>query len=42
VASVINSRGGVSTGRVILAEPERQRLMLEAEGVLFDARGIAI
>ena len=36
---VINSRGGVSTGRVILAEPERQQLMLEAEGVVFDARG---
>ena len=36
---VINSRGAVSTGRVILAEPDRQRLMLEAEGVLFDARG---
>ena len=36
---VINSRGGVSTGRVILAEPERQRLMLEAEGIVFDARG---
>jgi methylated-DNA-protein-cysteine methyltransferase-like protein len=36
---VINSRGGVSTGRVIIAEPERQRLMLEAEGVVFDARG---
>ena len=36
---VINSRGGVSTGRVILAEPERQRLMLEAEGVVFDIRG---
>ena len=30
---VINSRGGISTGRVILAEPDRQRLMLEAEGV---------
>ena len=36
---VINSRGGISTGRVILAEPERQRLMLEAEGVVFDAQG---
>jgi len=36
---VINSRGGVSTGRVILAEPDRQRLMLEAEGIVFDARG---
>lgn len=36
---VINSQGSVSTGRVILAEPDRQRLMLEAEGVLFDARG---
>jgi len=36
---VINSRGGISSGRVILAEPDRQRLMLEAEGVVFDARG---
>ncbi len=36
---VVNSRGGISTGRVILAEPERQRLMLEAEGVVFDGRG---
>src|SRR5262245_14345089 len=36
---VINSQGAVSTGRVILAEPDRQRLMLEAEGVVFDARG---
>ena len=36
---VINSRGTISTGRVILAEPDRQRLMLEAEGVVFDARG---
>jgi len=36
---VINSRGAVSTGRVILHEPELQRLMLEAEGVVFDDRG---
>ena len=36
---VINSKGGISSGRVMLAEPERQRLMLEAEGVVFDARG---
>jgi methylated-DNA-protein-cysteine methyltransferase-like protein len=36
---VINSRGAISTGRVILAEPDRQRLMLEAEGVMFDDRG---
>src|SRR5215468_3763183 len=36
---VINSRGTISTGRVILAEPDRQRLMLEAEGIVFDARG---
>src|SRR5258708_40250893 len=28
---VINSRGGGSTGRVVLAQPERPRLMLEAE-----------
>jgi methylated-DNA-protein-cysteine methyltransferase related protein len=36
---VINSRGAISTGRVILAEPDRQRLMLEAEGIVFDSRG---
>jgi len=36
---VINSQGAISTGRVILAEPDRQRLMLEAEGVIFNERG---
>jgi methylated-DNA-protein-cysteine methyltransferase related protein len=36
---VINSRGSISTGKVILAEPDRQRLMLEAEGVIFNERG---
>src|SRR5262249_20047075 len=36
---VINSRGAISTGRVIHAEPDRQRLMLEAEGIVFDSRG---
>jgi methylated-DNA-protein-cysteine methyltransferase-like protein len=36
---VINSRGAISTGRVILTEPDLQRLMLEAEGVVFDSRG---
>jgi methylated-DNA-protein-cysteine methyltransferase-like protein len=36
---VINSRGTISTGRVIIAEPDRQRLMLEAEGIVFDSRG---
>ena len=36
---VINSRGTISTGRVIIAEPDRQRLMLEAEGIVFDDRG---
>ena len=36
---VVNSSGGISTGRMILAEPDRQRLMLEAEGVVFDERG---
>ena len=36
---VINSRGAVSTGKVILHEPELQKLMLEAEGVVFDERG---
>jgi methylated-DNA-protein-cysteine methyltransferase-like protein len=36
---VINSRGGISTGRVIMHEPELQRLMLEAEGVQFNENG---
>lgn len=36
---VINSRGGISTGRLLLNEPQLQRLLLEAEGVVFDERG---
>jgi methylated-DNA-protein-cysteine methyltransferase-like protein len=36
---VINSRGAISTGRVIIQEPNLQQLMLEAEGVVFDERG---
>jgi len=36
---VINSRGSISTGRIILHEPDLQRLMLQAEGVAFDERG---
>ena len=36
---VINSRGAVSTGKIILHEPELQKLMLEAEGIVFDGRG---
>ena len=36
---VVNSRGSISTGRVIVQEPDLQRLMLEAEGVVFDERG---
>lgn len=36
---VINSQGGISTGRVILTQPGVQQLLLEAEGVVFDARG---
>ena len=36
---VINSKGSISTGRVIIAEPQLQRYLLEAEGVVFDARG---
>ena len=36
---VINSRGGISTGRVTIQEPQLQRWMLEAEGVVFDERG---
>lgn len=36
---VINSRGSISTGRIILHEPNLQRLLLEAEGVVFNERG---
>lgn len=36
---VINSKGGISTGRIIIQEPQLQRYLLEAEGVDFDARG---
>lgn len=36
---VINSRGGISTGRVIIQEPQLQRWMLEEEGVVFDEHG---
>ncbi len=35
---VINAQGACSTGRVILP-PDKQQRMLEAEGILFDARG---
>ncbi|MCI0488730.1 MAG: MGMT family protein [Blastocatellia bacterium] len=36
---VVNSRGGISTGRIIVHQPDLQRLLLEAEGVVFDERG---
>lgn len=36
---VINSRGGISTGRLLLNEPQLQQLLLEAEGVVFNERG---
>src|SRR5262245_47178605 len=36
---VINSRGMVSTGRIILDQPDLQRLLLEAEGITFDENG---
>ena len=35
---VINSQGACSTGRIILP-PDKQQRMLEAEGIIFDARG---
>jgi methylated-DNA-protein-cysteine methyltransferase-like protein len=35
---VINSQGACSTARVVLP-PDKQQRMLEAEGVVFDARG---
>jgi methylated-DNA-protein-cysteine methyltransferase-like protein len=34
---VINSQGACSTGRVVLP-PDKQQRMLEAEGIVFDAR----
>ncbi|HXG66140.1 MAG TPA: MGMT family protein [Blastocatellia bacterium] len=37
---VVNSKGGISTGRIILHEPDLQRLLLEAEGVVFNERGV--
>ena len=36
---VINSRGSISTGRIILEQPELQQLLLQAEGVVFNDRG---
>jgi methylated-DNA-protein-cysteine methyltransferase-like protein len=36
---VINSRGGISTGRVFVHESDLQRWLLEAEGVVFDENG---
>jgi methylated-DNA-protein-cysteine methyltransferase-like protein len=35
---VINAQGACSTGRIVLP-PEKQRGMLEAEGIKFDLRG---
>ncbi|MDQ3805384.1 MAG: MGMT family protein [Acidobacteriota bacterium] len=35
---VINAQGACSTGRVLLP-PDKQQRMLEAEGIVFDARG---
>ncbi|MEW6125480.1 MAG: MGMT family protein [Acidobacteriota bacterium] len=37
---VINSRGSISTGRIILHEPDLQQLLLEAEGVVFNEKGV--
>jgi methylated-DNA-protein-cysteine methyltransferase-like protein len=33
---VINSRGGISTGKVLAHNPDLQKLMLEAEGISFN------
>ena len=35
---VINSRGGISTGKVLPHNPDLQKWMLEAEGISFDDR----
>jgi methylated-DNA-protein-cysteine methyltransferase-like protein len=36
---VINSQGGISTGKIILHEPDLQRLLLENEEVIFTDKG---
>lgn len=36
---VINSQGGISTGKIILHEPDLQRLLLENEGIAFNDKG---
>ena len=36
---VINARGATSTGKLILHEPDLQRLLLESEGVVFNEQG---
>lgn len=36
---VINSQGGISTGKITVHEPDLQRLLLEAEDVVFDEKG---
>ncbi len=35
---VINSQGACSTGRIVLP-PDKQQRLLEAEGIIFNARG---
>src|SRR5262249_30979019 len=35
---VINSQGGISTGKVLAHNPDLQKLLLEAEGITFDDR----
>ncbi len=36
---VINSRGSISTGKITVHEPDLQRLLLEAENIVFDEKG---
>lgn len=36
---VINSQGSISTGKIILHEPDLQRLLLENEDVVFNDKG---
>jgi hypothetical protein len=36
---VVNSKGGISTGKVLIFAPDLQRHLLETEGIVFQEQG---